>query len=679
LPAQVEAIRIRYAERNEDFDLHELVPAKHIPESRYPSDGINLVFKRYHAIPSALTHPDEATHITADDKYFVETNDERSHIVYDDTIDLSGAPPHPEILKIITQWFPSYLPYLKEYCRPPSFGPQAFRDFNRPTPNPPPPSPQRHEDIMTIVRAKFNLQPYRPLHFVDALAADTPLSTSSSYYSKFDPETRIFARWSTPTLYLSRPTSKGYSFNVMLNLYRTEFHHVKYTSRPFPADLVPKELHESKMHEWFQRHPAQLFIRSQISKRDPSESKKIRPVYSVSDRFLHLEKTLTAPALAQLRNPECCVAHGLETFRGAMSYLDRAALAFRCFISLDWSQFDQRLPRYVITAFFLDYLPSLLIISHGYMPSRGYHDTTQPIASFAKRIFNTLRFLYIWYLSMTFLSFDGFAFIRRHGGVPSGLLNTQFLDSFGNMYIISDCLLEFGFSIAECLEMLFYVMGDDNLIYTQIEHSRIHAFMLFLEKYSESRHGMVLSVLKSVYSNLRTKISFLSYENNYGSPTRPIGKLVAQLALPERPIPEHRSWIHAARALGLAYASCGQNQSFHQLCRMVYESFKPKGSVPTHHLRKTFKKWQYQLPSEFALEENAEYTFPPFPTLHEIHQSVKDYHGSLSEHDKWNRNVFDVPPSDNLTDYVTLKEYILNSDPEMFSQVNEFWNGKRSY
>nr|UWK02062.1 RNA-dependent RNA polymerase [Fusarium poae partitivirus 2] len=676
LDDHTDALMERYASRDEPFAVYQHISDEDLPPERTPAPGIRHAQCRYHEIPSGTLNLDEKQHVLTDDPDFIETPEFRSGILYDETIDLSGSPPIPEIAQIIHDWFPHFEPFLAEYCRPPSFGPQAFRDFNRPTPHPPPPPHERHEAIMDIVRAKFNLKPYRPMHYVDALAAETPLNTSASYYSKFNPTSRVFARYSAPSRYKDKPTSKGYNFNVVMNEFRTEYHHIKYDGVPFPADLHDPEANASILNTWFAKHPSQLFIRTQISKRDPNDPKKIRPVYSVDDRFLHIEKTLVVPALAQLRNPQCCVAHGLETFRGSMSLLDRTALVYTSYISLDWSQFDQRLPYYVIIAFFLDFLPSLLIISHGYFPSRGYESTPQDIHAFASKIFNVVLFLTTWYLNMTFVSFDGFAYIREHGGVPSGLLNTQFLDSFGNMYIIVDCLLEFGFTSAECLDMLYCVLGDDNLIFARQNFDRICDFMIFLTKYADTRHGMVVSILKSVYTKLRSKISFLSYENTYGMPTRPIGKLVAQLSMPERPIPDNRKWIHAARALGLAYANCGQDAHFHLLCHMVYEKFRPDTPVPSLHIEKVFKKWKYQLP-EFDIE-SVTYTFPDFPTLFSIRQLVSDYHGFFSETDKWNADMFEAPPSDNLHDYVTLKEY-MNSNVHMSHTVNEFMHGKRSF
>jgi hypothetical protein len=675
LQHEKDVILERYNARDESFNLYTPLDDNDLPDDRLPATGISHAGNRYHSIPSASSDPNRSMAPIINESDFIENPDVRSQIQFSETLDLTGDPPHPRIAQIIHDWFPVYEQYLAKYCRPASYGPQAFHDFNRPTPTPAPPTPERHEQIMSLVRAKMAIQPYRPLHYVDALAAETPLNTSASYYSKFNPESKIFARHSAPTRYSSMPTSKGYNFNVMLNQFRLEYHHIKYDGMPFPTDNHDPEANLSILQTWFDKHPAQLFIRTQISLRNPSEPKKIRPVYSVDDRFLHLEKSLFTPALAQLRNPECCVAHGLETFRGSMSLLNQAAMFFLSYISLDWSQYDQRLPYYVIIAFFLDYLPSLLIVSHGYMPTRLYPNSSQPLHSFARKIFNLVIFLLVFYLSMRFLSFDGFAYIREHGGVPSGLLNTQFLDSFGNMYIIADCLLEFGFTHEECLQMLFCVLGDDNLIYLREHIDRTLQFAVFLDHYANQRHGMVLSILKSVITNLRTKITFLSYENTEGMPTRPIGKLVAQLAFPERPVPEKRNWIHAARALGLAYASCGQDMAFHLLCKIVYEEFRPADPVSVLHIDKIFKKWKFQLP-EFDIQTD-EYSFPDFPTLYELRQNVSSYHGPFSETDKWNFNLFNVPPSDNLTDYVTLKDYIL-TDPDLQSTVQRYWQGKRT-
>nr|AOX47567.1 RNA-dependent RNA polymerase [Ceratobasidium partitivirus] len=669
-------MRLAYLERyhalDEPFNLRETY-YDDPPQSRIPAQNIEILPFRYHSIPPGMLNIDDVNQNITNDSAFTETPDERSHYVYSDDAtqpDLTGFPPHPEIAKIIHDWFPVYEQYLSEYCRPPSFGPQAFADFNRATETKPRLDRTRHDLVMMILRLKLNIKPYRPLHFVDALAAETPLNTSASYYSKSDIDSRIFARYSSPMRYNSKGTSKGFHFNVTMNTFRHTIHNIKYFGTPHePLDPYDDELNHALTMSYFHDHPTQLFIRTQISKRDPSLSKKIRPVYSVDERFLHIGKMLLTNCLAQCRNAQCAIAHGLETFRGSMSFLNRVFMYFSFFISLDWSQFDQRLPLYVILAFYLDFVPSLLIVSHGYFPSFGYVDTSST-DSFAEKIFNILFFYIQWYLNMVFLSYDGFSFVRLFGGVPSGLLETQLLDSFGNLYIILDCLLEFGFTPAECLMMLFFVMGDDNLIMTMIGPSRMYLFLAFLDNYVANRHGMIVSILKTVASNLRSRLTFLSYENSEGIPTRPIGKLVAQLAFPERPVPKHKEWLHAARALGLAYASCGQDATFHLLCKFVYDKFRPSSPVPANDVRKIFSKWLHQLDLFHIDETQAYYTFEEFPTYHAIRASCAEYQGPFSENDKWNFNLFPNPPSDNISEYVTLKEWI-NSRPALLRKISQ--------
>nr|QOI17271.1 RNA-dependent RNA polymerase [Picoa juniperi partitivirus 2] len=650
LDARKAKILERYTRINEPFALYQPIDPSSFPNDRLPSPGLRILPFRFHSIPAGFTLPEQGIEQPT-------YHDPNSPTLDLDT-DLSGAPANQDIVKIIHEWFPFFEQFVDKYCRPPSYGPQAFIDFNKPTELISDPSPERENDILTVINSTFAIKPYRPLHFVDAQAAMTPLSTSAAYHDKFDPETLVISRKATPQIYAARQMSKGHHNNVMLNTFRLELHNIK-VDLPSRDDLI----------HFFLKHPTQLFIRSQISLRDPQEPKKIRPVYAVDSRFLHIEKMLTTNFLAQMRNPECCVLHGLETFRGSMQFIDQIAHSFNFYVSLDWSSFDQRLPLSAIKCYYTRVLPSLLIISDGYFPSRGYENTAQPIDHFARKVFNILSFLYTWYRNMVFLSFDGYAYTRLNGGVPSGLLNTQSLDSFGNMYVLADCLLEFGFTTTETQGMIFFILGDDNIFFVNQPHARMIDFMDFLDTYALKRHGMVLSVLKSVYSKLRTQISILGYTNMYGMPIRPLGKLVAQLVYPERPVPEDKQWMHAARALGLAYAACGQDSSFHQLCFHVYRHFKPDYPVPSSQFRKWIK---FTVREIINFETDAELTtFPEFPSLQEIRSLVSTYHGPFSETDKWPETLFeDTPPSDNLHTYTTLDEWLRTHPEFQFDSEN---------
>jgi len=275
---------------------------------------------------------------------------------------------------------------------------------------------------------------------------------------------------------------------------------------------------------------------------------------------------------------------------------------------------------------------------------------------------------------MVFISYDGYAYVRLLGGVPSGLLNTQALDSFGNLYIILDCMLEFGFTHSEIRNMIFFIMGDDNIFFARENFMRICAFMLFLEQYASSRHRMILSILKSVWTTLRSKIEVLGYTNNYGLPTRDIGKLVAQLAFPERPVPHNKNWMHAARAIGLAYASCGQDHSFHLLCYLVFQKYKPADQQQVT-ARQFSRAVKYTVSSLLDLDPDlGSIDFPEFPSLSAVRTLVQHHHGFFSETDKWKDTIFLDPPSTNDPSIITLDQW-LQSHPEYAFDWTNIWQG----
>jgi len=242
---------------------------------------------------------------------------------------------------------------------------------------------------------------------------------------------------------------------------------------------------------------------------------------------------------------------------------------------------------------------------------------------------------------------DVYSYARTTAGVPSGLLNTQFLDSFANLYLMIDGLCEFGCSNSEILEILFFIMGDDNSAFTLWSIGKLESFLSFFELYALSRYGMVLSKTKSVITTIRGKIETLSYQCNYGHPVRPLGKLVAHLCYPERgPRPKYTS----ARAVGMAYAACGMDKTFHDFCRDVYYEFlddsaSPEDPMFVHHV-------QNYLPGILRTDETfaSQVNLAKFPTFLEVRAHISKWQGPLSYYPKWDRAHFVndpdiIPPS----------------------------------
>jgi len=555
----------------------------------------------------------------------------------------TGHPPHPKILRIIDTRYPEYRQWIQKYCRPLGTTDATVHDFFKPQLPSQDFTPERKQRILKHVRANLDATPYLPLHFVDSTYDNTPLSTGTGYFNRHSYELSAHAKFSHPDLYQSKATSKGYFINAFLEFARTLVHRIKQTGVPFFRDPI-KPLNLDKLRDFILDHPIMLWTRSHISlKTGPL---KQRPVYAVDDLFLRLESMIAFPFLVSCRKPSCCIMYGLETFRGSNAYIDQLARHYKSFFTIDWTGFDQRLPWIIVEMFFTDFLESLIIISHGYHPT--YEWPTYPDLNEHKmfqRITNILWFLRVWYYNMVAVSSDGFAYVRTCAGVWSGMLLTQIIDSFGNDVVIIDSLIEFGCSDDEIEEIILLIMGDDNSGFTTWPIARLESFIAFLESYSLSRFGMVLSTTKSVITTLRQKIQTLGYTCNFGMPTRPIDKLVAQLAYPEHgPAPKYMSY----RAIGMAYAACGSDETFHSFCRDIYyDFFDERASLTPETLDQIVKYLPGTLKIDDSLTESD--VFEEFPSLQTVRNKLTFWQGPLSFYPKWNRAHFINDP-----DYVPL-------------------------
>jgi hypothetical protein len=323
-------------------------------------------------------------------------------------------------------------------------------------------------------------------------------------------------------------------------------------------------------------------------------------------------------------------------------------MKFKSFFTIDWSSFDQRAPRAISDTFWTHFLPSLIVISHGYQPTFEY--PTYPDLdehTMYRKLHNLLHFLHLWYNNMTFLSQDGFAYRRTSAGIPSGLFLTQYIGSYINLYLLIDALIEFGLSDPQIEDITLLIMGDDNSGFTHWSISQLESFAIFFETYAFQRWNMVLSKTKSILTTLRNKIETLGYQCNFGKPKRPIPKLVAQLCYPEHgPKDKYMS----ARAIGMAYASCGEDYVFYCFCRDVYHTFLPYAA--DYQRSDVMEHITTHLPGQFKMLDAYAETIhlDHFPTFDELRHQVSTWQGPLDFQPKWNRAHFVnnpdvIPPS----------------------------------
>lgn len=610
--------------KNEPFEFYSSEPISP-PAHREPAPGLRFVPHLYHKGQTVTTS---------------------------DQVPETGFKVHPLIMYLVKSKYPQYVQHLHKYCRPLGTTDATFSDFNREqVPSPSIPN-YRKERILKHVFRFLDAEPYLPIHFVDTQYAKLPLSTGTGYHNRHAYNINAHAHYSHPDEYSDRHTSKGYYINAFLENARRIVHIIKETGLPFewsfPTDDTPETQSAFllRLNQFLNEYPTILFTRNHISDRDGNL--KQRPVYAVDDLFLLIETMLTFPLLVQARKMSCCIMYGLETIRGSNVFLDKVAQMFTSYFTIDWSQFDQRLPRIITDAYYMDFLPRLIVINHGYQPTYEY--PTYPDLDSDKlynRMSNLLSFLHLWYNNMTFLSADGFAYRRTHAGVPSGLFNTQYLDSFGNLYLIIDGMIEFGLSDEDIMQVLLFIMGDDNSGFTTWPISKLETFIQWFESYASSRYNMILSKSKSVITTQRQHIETLSYRCNFGAPFRPIPKLVAQLCYPEHgPNDKYMS----ARAIGMAYAASGSDKTFHDLCRDIYFTFLPYAADINDP--RTFEIIGKHLPGAYkTLDAYTEIVdLSRFPTLLEIRSLLAHWQGPLHFDPKWNFAHFInapnvIPPS----------------------------------
>lgn len=622
---EINRIRLKNEKKNEPFDLYRPLLDNELPSHRYPAPGITVLPYRYHK-----TNPVYAT----------------------EEIPESGYPLHPLLDVLITEKYPLYRKYTDKYCRPLGTTDATFSDFNHEQlPQAPVPEPRKWT-ILSLVFYFLDCKPYLPLHFVDTLYDKRPLHTGTGYFNRNSPFTRVHASYAHVTEYAQKPFSKGYFFNTTHEYARSFIHSIKKHGFPFPLRNLDYSDKLKVLKTFFLERPSILFTRNHISDKDGAL--KQRPVYAVDDLFLIIESMLTFPLMVMARLPGCCIMYGLETIRGANILLDQLAKSFASFFSIDWSRYDQSLPRVITEIFYTDFLESLIIIDKGYQPTaeyESYPDLT-PEAMFG-RMDNLLTFLRTWYINMVFVTSDGYSYLRNHCGVPSGLLNTQYLDSFGNLFLIIDGLLEYGIPPYEIKKVVLFIMGDDNSGFTNWELSRLESFIQWFEAYAKRRWNMTLSKSKSVITAVRGRIETLSYQCNYGIPIRPIGKLIAQLCYPEHGI---ELKYQSARAIGMSFAAAGISTEFHDFCKDIYYMYLPFAE-PNSEL--TIENVSRYLPGSFKILDAYQelIDLSHFPTIWEVRYVYSFYHGPLTYAPKWNEAHFSSDPPFAGETFTTMLQY----------------------
>lgn len=291
-------------------------------------------------------------------------------------------------------------------------------------------------------------------------------------------------------------------------------------------------------------------------------------MFGVPKLLLQIETMLLWPYFNWLRLGFSPIAWGYEIFNAGFYKLSNK-VSSHCykpltFLAFDWSGFDKRAKFTIIDDVHLIW-EEMMDYSNGYIPSiNNPSSTIDP-----QRIKNLWRFMSLAVKHTPIRLPDGSEYKRVHSTIPSGLLQTQVLNSWINAIMILTCLSALGITVSEeILDIL--VLGDDSIVGLE-EFIGPKDWNEFLNKFANEarlRFGAELNLDKSKISNSLNGLTFLGYEYSNALPKRDSLALLAQFLHPER------SWdINkvASKAIGIAYASCGLDKRVYNVCKDVYE------------------------------------------------------------------------------------------------------------
>nr|WUV41264.1 putative RNA-dependent RNA polymerase [Cordyceps militaris partitivirus 1] len=623
-----------------EFYTHRQDP---LPDNRIPLPGIQ-----------ALAHIQY--HNTSSDARYIKQPD-------------TGPPPMRGVKNIIADSFPQFLPLLDEWCRPKSSDNAIFSDFNHRQAPVSPLNKSRTTEIMSLLDHFLGIEPYDIVHFCDTRFYPWDLSKKADYFHNHSRARKRHAAESHPS-YATGPTKKSWFINAHLFHDRSTVHNIKLHGLPFkPTNDESRNI--ALLQLWYQKIPTELLVRSHIS--HPSKL-KVRPVYNAPMIYLRIECMLFYPLLAQARKKTCSIMYGLETIRGGMSKIEEWASTHSMYCMIDWSKFDHNAP-YVLVDLFFEWIKTKILVDQGYAKISNYQEHSHSFAAqakkygidaklypeghtpemeqFAQKVENLIGFLKDWYKNMVYITPDGFAYRRQFAGVPSGILMTQFIDSFVNLAILLDGFLEFGLTSEEIRTIIILLMGDDNVFLTPETLSRLRTFLEWFAEYALKRWHMEVNVEKSAFTTLRRKIEVLGYTNNYGMPFRSTSKLIGQLAYPERHVTDEDMCM---RAIGFAWCSAGADATFHALCKKVFHHYYAKINTPIEDI---IEHGKHGLPGMFFAYKDviSHIKLDHFPTIFEVRETVSFHHGFLTEEPLWNYHYFLSPPNPKRPGMTTLAEF----------------------
>lgn len=291
-----------------------------------------------------------------------------------------------------------------------------------------------------------------------------------------------------------------------------------------------------------------LFLRAQIARQGVE---KVRAVWGYPIDVIIEEGRVFYPYIQWLREQDSPIAYHIEIATGGMQYINSMLKTFpdsRYFVS-DWSKFDKTVPAWLIMDAF-----SIIFNSFDLSKVRDSEGLVWPVNPSQSE--NRLKRIRQYFINTPIRICDGRRF-KKTGGVPSGSMFTNVIDSIVNLIV----LRYISYQTTGAFPQAEVVLGDDAVVVIPSVDAEAMAEVALL------KFGMVLNTKKSYVTTNPCNVHFIGYFNRDGKPFKPQDFAIASFIFPERTVDEDDHALRIARAVGQMWSTMdgGQAVNWHNM------------------------------------------------------------------------------------------------------------------
>ncbi|KAM0673562.1 hypothetical protein GVAV_002939 [Gurleya vavrai] len=290
---------------------------------------------------------------------------------------------------------------------------------------------------------------------------------------------------------------------------------------------------------------------------------KLRLISGTPYRTILVEMMLIHPLNIHLQRNRNAIAWGYETYKGGLCRLRDEFKNFDCFISLDFSAFDKRVPHWIIEDIHSVW-KSLCDLNKYYSdPANSFRTNAQ-----SHEIERLWSYMTEAATKEKFVMPDGHVYERQHSGFGSGLYQTQLLGSHINFVMITAAMINAGF---EKKDFEVKVLGDDSVIAFNYEFN-LQDLLFKLTSYLKKTFNAIVNVDKSkAYRNVNN-LQFLAYKIVNSEVTRIHNDLLGRLLFPDKL--NYNKEMTKTRALGILISNFGADKEVDDVCRRILNRLK---------------------------------------------------------------------------------------------------------